>query len=150
MLSNLLSRLHSSGSSQGTTSQNAQTSTTSAANATESASCGHTLSDLGSTTSLLLANQPATKRMVLQTAITKLFNAKHFSICDIDAMLDVLDVSRNSEAYALLRTLHCIDYTEMPSELKRQLPQLVNEALTANNSANNQFATDIALKNVRF
>jgi hypothetical protein len=65
-------------------------------------------------------------------------------------MLAVLDVSRNSEAYRLLHTLHCMDYADMPNELKRQLPQLVNEALTADNSSINQFATDIALKNVRF
>jgi hypothetical protein len=66
---------------------------------------------------------------VVQTALDHLFQSNYFSICQLDAVLKVIDQPQGTPAYQLLRTLHCVDYSAMPSELRQRIPLLVNECL---------------------
>lgn len=65
----------------------------------------------------------------MQTGLNHLFNKSYFDICALDSILSVVQSSRATEAYKLLRVLHCVDYASMPKALRDSLPELVNEAL---------------------
>lgn len=67
--------------------------------------------------------------MVVETTLTKLLNGRHFSICDLDKILDIVGGRQSGEAYKLLHALHCVDYTAMNQELRNRIPALVNECL---------------------
>jgi len=73
---------------------------------------------------------PQTKRLVLEVALNHLFTEKYFSVCTLDKILDVAEVSRKSAAYKLLSALHCVHYDQMTREVREALPHLVREALT--------------------
>lgn len=98
-----------------------------------------------SSSSQPLSGVPEVKQLVVKTALDRLFTDKHFSVCTIDRVLEVLGRNRNTEAYKQLHALHCVDYSAMPEELKMVLPHLVNEALRLNNV---NVATDAALEGV--
>lgn len=73
------------------------------------------------------------QKLVAQTAVTHLFTKEYFSICQLDSVMDALSKgSKNHPSYKLLRSLHCVHYSDMPKELIEQLPTLVNEVLTDN------------------
>ncbi len=118
-------------SSQGATSTKQSAGwNTNAASSQESMNFGHTLSEHGSKTlQPAIASLPETRRLVITASLNKLFSERHFSICTLDAILDTMQGTRNTEAFRLLRTLHCMDYASMPIELRNSIPQLVNEAL---------------------
>lgn len=85
--------------------------------------------------------------MVAQVALNSLFEKRHFSICDLDKVMDLLGKGRrNSKVYKQLHALHCVNYEDMPDELKSQIPFMVNELLT--NKSQTQAATDVALAGV--
>ena len=69
--------------------------------------------------------------LIAQTALAKLFNSSRFSICDIQKVMELTGLgNRKSLAYKKLSALHCIDYAEMPQELRDELPNIINELLT--------------------
>lgn len=120
---------------------------TSADASTASTSSGPTLSGHGQMSCLpSIANLPETRRLVVTTALNHLFNERHFSICTLDRVLDTMQGTQKSDAYKLLRTLHCVDYAAMPPELRNSIPTLVNEALRPPMVA--CVATDVALQGV--
>jgi hypothetical protein len=98
-----------------------------------------------SSSSQQLSGVPEVKRLVVKTALDKLFTDNHFNVCTFDKVLEVLGRKCNTEAYKQLRALHCVDYAAMPEELKLVLPHLVNEALRLNDV---NLATDAALEGV--
>lgn len=81
-------------------------------------------------------------------ALNELFTKKHFNICALDSVLEVMNGTDRSEAYKLLRTLHCVDYSAMPPELRERIPALVNEAMRPKVAT--CIATDMALQGVQF
>ena len=132
----------------GSSSEPSSAGTRSSSNMSEGAATVLTLS--GPTSSGLsgpLAEQPQTKRLVVEAAINRLFSERFFSICTLDSVLDTLQVSQKSDAYRLLRTLHCVDYCTMSPELREKLPHLVREALTPVTAT---LAAEIALRNFDF
>lgn len=95
-----------------------------------SAFSGHTLPEPGSSKSLpALASLPETRQLVVQTALDHLFTQSHFSICQLDSVLKIINAPQGSDAYTLLRSLHCVDYAKMPRDLRDRIPHLVNECL---------------------
>lgn len=110
--------------------------------------CGPTSQVLGSKISSSLAALPETRRLVVTTALDKLFTENYFSVCTLDTILQILNVPKNTDAYKLLRALHCVDYGAMPKELRDTLPDLVREAITPTYEAQN--ATDVALMGIQF
>lgn len=121
--------------------------TTSAAEQTVSGMSGQSLhANASGSLQPTIASLPETRRLVLTASLNKLFSEKHFNICTLDAILDTMQGSQRTEAYRLLRTLHCMDYAAMPRELRDCLPQLVNEALRPPETV--CVATEIALQGV--
>lgn len=103
---------------------------TSEESSTGSTTSGPTLSAPGQTSCLpAVANLPETRRLVVTAALNELFDKKHFSICRLDSVLEVMNGTRRSDAYRLLSTLHCVDYAAMTPDLRERIPALVNEAL---------------------
>lgn len=91
---------------------------------------------------------PETKRLVVQTAVAKLFDNKWFDICTLDKTLSLVGARQGGAAYDMLHALHCIHYDKMPPDLRARIPQLVNECLLQNDNVND--ATEVALKGVTF
>ena len=69
------------------------------------------------------------KLQAASTALTKILQAKHFSICDIDSIAKLMGCATGNEAYKILNTLHCVHYSDMPSELRQNIPNLIKMAL---------------------
>ncbi len=87
-----------------------------------------------------VASLPETRRLVAEAAINRLFTERHFSICSLDELIKLTGAQRGSDAYRLLRPLHCMDWADMTPELRERVPLLVREAL-----ATNQWARDAAV-----
>lgn len=75
-----------------------------------------------------------------------MFEDSYFSICGFDKIVAIVGARRNTDAYKLLSTLHCVDYAKMPPELRAKIPELVNECLRQ--QADVIEATDVALQGV--
>lgn len=69
------------------------------------------------------------KELAAKTALNNMFRKGHFNICAIDDVAKLLDVDPKGEAYTILRTLHCVDYSTMPKELRDAIPDLVRQCL---------------------
>lgn len=77
-----------------------------------------------------IAHLPETKRMVIAQALTNMLRpAGYLDICTINSILEILNQSQKTEAYKLLRTLHCVHYREMDASVRKALPALIREAL---------------------
>lgn len=90
-----------------------------------------------------VAHLPETKQLVAQQAISRLFTDSHFSVCRLDEVIKLTGAQRDSEAYRLLRALHCVNWSDMEPALRERVPLLVREALLTNQWA--QSATAVAM-----
>jgi hypothetical protein len=61
--------------------------------------------------------------------VLKLLNARHFSICDLDALAKLIDVQLGGADYNALRAVHCIDYADMSTALRLQVREKCLELL---------------------
>lgn len=94
---------------------------------------------------------PETRQLVVMQAVEHLFKARHFSICQIDKVLELTGATRRSEAYGQLSALHCVDYADMAPELRERLPHLVREAITPKQPKNKpSAATAVACAGLEF
>lgn len=89
----------------------------------------------------------ADRRLVVQQALDRLFSSRFFSICVIQDLMKLVGAAPQSEAYRMLRALHCVHYEDMQPELIERLPHLVNECLRPRGRC---VATDIALHGIAF
>lgn len=94
-----------------------------------------------------LSGEGADRRLVVQQALDRLFSGRFFSICVIQDLMKLVGATPQSEAYRLLRALHCVHYEDMRPELIERLPHLVNECLRPRGAC---VATDIALRGIAF
>ncbi len=67
--------------------------------------------------------------LALKQAVNKLFQERHFSICTLDNIADMMGVSPNRKIYNQLRAFHCVDYGSMDNRTKELLQQKVVECL---------------------
>lgn len=111
--------------------------------------CGHTLQVLGLKTSSCIAALPETRRLVVTAALDSLFTKDWFDICTVDKISEVLRISKHSEAYRLLSTLHCVHYNKMNPELREMLPLLVRETLMPVQYESSE-ETETALYGIKF
>lgn len=70
------------------------------------------------------------KQQAAIAALNKMMSQGHFSICTVDTIAKMLGITPDPEAYAVLRTLHCVDYTAMPRALYARLPDIIQTALS--------------------
>ena len=90
-----------------------------------------------------VAHLPQTRQLVAQQAISRLFTERHFSICTPDEIIKLTSAQSDSEAYRMLRPLHCVNWADMDPALRDCVPLLVREALQTNQWA--QSATAVAM-----
>ena len=116
----------------------------------ESILCGHTLQLPGPMSSASLASLPETRRLVATAALDKFFSDSFLNISQLRDVMSALEIPQDSEAFNLLRTLHCVSYKKMSPELRERIPQLVNEALTHRETYTHCLATEVAVARVNF
>ena len=114
----------------------------SAENLTESDSFGATMLPSYSKTSLpTVSGLSETQQIVLREALDGLFSASFFDVCKVNDILEMCRVPRESDAYKMLRTLHCKHYNAMSTEMRERLPLIVRDALMPQRCE----ATDVVL-----
>lgn len=70
------------------------------------------------------------RKLAAMTSLNKLMKQRHFDICTIRDVGDLLGIPvRNTEEYKILETLHCVDYSEMPPQLRDAIPRMVKKIL---------------------
>lgn len=69
------------------------------------------------------------KQLSALTALNHMMSKGHFDICTIDSVGKLLGVDPRGEAYDILRPLHCIDWAQMPEQLKEAVPSLIQRCL---------------------
>ena len=69
------------------------------------------------------------KVMVATTALKDMINKGYVNICTIDTINKVTGNFPTREDYELLHALHCIKFGDMPTELQRGLPLLIQRVL---------------------
>ena len=63
------------------------------------------------------------------TTLNNMLKARHFDICVIDSVIKILGTVPDSRAYNILRPLHCVNYMDMPRELRDELPSLIERCI---------------------
>ena len=51
-------------------------------------------------------------------ALKKMFEGKHFSICDLDNLIKLIGCIPNKKDYDALHCLHCVEWNDMPPDLR--------------------------------
>lgn len=97
-------------------------------------------------TSIVCSELPETKQLIVQAAVTDLFEKDWFDICVLDKLLKIIDGRKSGKAYDMLRLMHCVHYDRMAPELRDRIPHLVNECLRQ--KANTDDAAVVALQGV--
>ena len=70
------------------------------------------------------------RKLAAMTSLNKLMKQRHFDICTVRDVGDLLGIPvRNTEEYKILQTLHCVDYSEMPPQLRDAIPSMVKKIL---------------------
>lgn len=64
-------------------------------------------------------NLPEFQQLAAAAAIRKLFSNRHFNVCDLDAIAQVLGVKHLMQGadYDALHALHCVDWRDMGPRL---------------------------------
>lgn len=70
------------------------------------------------------------KALAALTALNAMFAGGHFNICTIDRAAKLLAVHVEPEAYNLLHALHCVNWKDMPPDLRAEIPRLVQQTLS--------------------
>jgi len=65
----------------------------------------------------------------VRTAINKMMQGGHFSICTLDDAVKALGTVPEAAAYRILRPLHCVSWMDMPRELRDAVPKLIERCL---------------------
>jgi hypothetical protein len=61
------------------------------------------------------------------TAVTKMMKGSYFSVCTVDAVCNVIGAARSGPAYNMLHALHCVEFGDMPNEVRESIPALLRE-----------------------
>ena len=81
----------------------------------------------------------------VEAALKKLFSQSYFDICTINKIGETIGVNpKQSPNYSALSLLHCVNYSDMPSHVKNELPNIVVEVLAPGNSISRLNFKDMA------
>ena len=72
--------------------------------------------------------EPQDKRMAA-FVMEKMFKGTHFSICDVDTACKLMGCQYRGNTYEKLRTLHCVDWGDIPKDIMELVPVWINEVL---------------------
>jgi hypothetical protein len=71
------------------------------------------------------------QKMAATAALDKMVKDGHISICTIDNILKMTGGIPNRKDYDILSMLHCVKFKDMPPELLRGLPVIVQRVVGA-------------------
>lgn len=71
------------------------------------------------------------KKMAIETALNNMLESGHVSICTVDKILKITGGIPSKEDYEVLSLLHCVSFKDMPKDLLRGLPILLNRVICA-------------------
>jgi len=69
------------------------------------------------------------KRQIVATILKKMWNGGHFSICEVDRCLSILNVARPF-CYQEWHRMHCVGWNDMPKGLPERLMASVLQELS--------------------
>ena len=70
------------------------------------------------------------KNVAAMTNLNHMMRKGYVSICDIDKVAGLLGIDvKGSESYQMLSAMHCINFSEMPQEMREAIPVLIKELL---------------------
>lgn len=73
----------------------------------------------------------------IRIALDELLNGRSFSICDLNNIGEAIGVDPSHHAdYKFLHLLHCVKYSNMTADIRRQIPQKVMNCLDPHNKVN--------------
>lgn len=75
-------------------------------------------------------NDQQAAALAVLTKLNLMMKGSHFDICTIDAAMKALSCIPDGAAYAILRTLHCVNWGDMPAELRATVPGLIERCLS--------------------
>ena len=70
------------------------------------------------------------KLAALKTGLKHLFDQRHFCICDFDKLCDLANVVPPDNLRKALAPLHCVDYNEMPKDLRDEISDRIVDLLS--------------------
>jgi hypothetical protein len=74
-------------------------------------------------------NDQQLSHLAVLTALNNMMRGPHFSISTVDTAIKTLATVPDARAYAILRPLHCVDWSAMPPELRDAVPQLIERCI---------------------
>lgn len=69
------------------------------------------------------------KKLSAVTAVNDMLRKGYANICTIDTIARMLGADPKGDAYNILRTLHCVEFSTMPPELRDAVPELIRQCL---------------------
>lgn len=82
------------------------------------------------THSLQASKNTDLKMSIALTAVHKMLKSSFFDICTVDKVCKLIGANAGGAAYNMLSTLHCVHYSDMPSDVKAALPDLMREVFS--------------------
>ena len=59
-----------------------------------------------------------------------MLKSNYFDVCTVDSVCKLIGAKSSGAAYDMLRTLHCVHYSEMPQEVREGIPALMREVFS--------------------
>ncbi len=69
------------------------------------------------------------EQLAVATALAKMLGEGFFSICTIDQIVKITGAIPDQRAYHTLRLLHCVNYADMPVQIRDQLGALIGAVI---------------------
>jgi len=74
-------------------------------------------------------NDAQLSHLSVLTALNEMMLGRRFSICTLDDAIKTLGAVPDGRAYSILRPLHCVEWKDMPCELRDAVPKLIERCI---------------------
>jgi hypothetical protein len=64
-----------------------------------------------------------------QNILNRMMAGANFYITDVDRAAELIGAQKAGATYERLRRLHCVSWSDMPDELRDQIPNMIREVL---------------------
>ena len=72
------------------------------------------------------------QELAVMTGLNNMFRKGYFDVCVIRESAKIMGVCLGGRAYDILHVLHCVNFADMPQELRESIPALIRECLSLN------------------
>ena len=85
--------------------------------------------DLKELAAITALNNMHLKELAAITALNNMLAKGWMDICTIRSVAEMLGRDPRGDALEILRSLHCINFNQMPKELRDEIPRLIEQCL---------------------